>query len=351
MIPRSIVRPIVALGVAFGLVGAGAGAASACGGLVAPGHAEALKGATTLAAWHAGYEHYVTGFEFAGLADSFGYIIPLPGVPSKIGKGGEWTLERLQGQIGEGPLSVKRLAFDAAGAAAPSVEVLQQVKIDALNITVVRGGGVDVAKWAAKNGFDLTRDAPSVLGRYSSSHAVFALARFDRADAKSRGLIQGQGEVIQFTIPLKAPWVPLRILSLGKAGVEYVDAEVFVLTDHRPTFSPAIGSIDGMTVKANGAAPPQMLSDLAGDTGMSWLPTSGMWFTALKLRTTAATVTYDLSIDGGGPVGAPPAPVGSPLPVSLGWPFWMAMILGAGGLLLVARRERDRLRPATARIR
>jgi hypothetical protein len=351
MVLRRIVRPVVALGIAFGSVAAGAGVASACGGLVAPGHAEALKSATTLAAWHAGYEHYVTGFEFAGLADSFGYIIPLPGVPSKIGKGGEWTLERLQGQIGEGPLSVERRVLFAAGAAAPSVQVLQQVKIDALNITVVRGGGADVARWASKNGFDLTRDAPSVLGRYSSSHAVFALARFDRADARSRGLIQGQGEVIQFTIPLKAPWVPLRILALGKTGAEFVDAEVFVLTDDRPTFSPTIGSIDGMSVKADEAAPAAMLRDLSGDEGMSWVPKSGMWFTALKLRTTASTVTYDLSIDGGGPVGAPPAPIGRQLPVSLGWPFWTALVLGVGGLLLIARRERDRARPVPARVR
>ncbi|TMK96750.1 MAG: hypothetical protein E6G40_10190, partial [Actinobacteria bacterium] len=43
----------------------GGGAALACGGLVAPGHAEVLRNATTLSAWHAGYEHYVTGFRFA----------------------------------------------------------------------------------------------------------------------------------------------------------------------------------------------------------------------------------------------------------------------------------------------
>src|SRR5512132_2254294 len=62
---QALVRPVLAVGMAFGLITAGAGAALACGGLVAPGHAEALKSATTLAAWHDGYEHYVTGFEFA----------------------------------------------------------------------------------------------------------------------------------------------------------------------------------------------------------------------------------------------------------------------------------------------
>src|SRR2546426_5939898 len=77
----------------------GAGSALACGGLVAPGHAEVLQKATTLAAWHAGYEHYVTGFQFAGSASNFGYIVPLPGVPSRIEKAGDWTLERLEREV------------------------------------------------------------------------------------------------------------------------------------------------------------------------------------------------------------------------------------------------------------
>ncbi len=339
MLRRLIAVPLLALG----FVAAASGAAWACGGLVAPGHAEALKSATTLAAWHAGYEHYVTGFEFAGLANSFGYIIPLPGVPSKITKGGNWTLERLQGEIGEGPLSFKNREAAPLALASAGVQVLQHVKIDALNITIVRGGGVDVARWASKNGFDLTRDAPTVLGTYSSHGAVFALAKFDRADAQSRGLVEGQGEVIQFTIPTKAPWVPLRILTLGKAGVEFVDAEVFVLTDGRPTFSPAIGSIPGMRVNANREASSSLLSDLAGDEGMAWVPRSGMWFTALKLRTTASTVDYDLSINGGGPVSVP-RPIGTPIPVNPGWPFWFVVVGGAAVLLAAAaRRERSRV--------
>jgi hypothetical protein len=334
MVRRLLVLSVMVGGLVFG----SSVAAFACGGLVAPGHAEALKSATTLAAWHDGYEHYVTGFEFAGLADSFGYIIPLPGVPTKITKGGNWTLERLQAEIGEGPIAQQREGLLLA-ASAP-VDVLQRVKIDALNITIVRGGGVDVAKWAAKNGFDLTRDTPAVLGQYSSHRAIFALARFDRADVRSRGLVEGSGQVIQFTIPTKAPWIPLRILALGKAGVEYVDAELFVLTDDRPSFSPTIGSIDGMKVTANRRGSASLLGDLRGDEGMGWVPTSGMWLTGLKLRTTASTVTYDLSIDGGGPTGAPPAGGGAQIPLGLSWPFWFAVIGGAAGLLLIARRER-----------
>jgi len=318
--------------------------AECSGGLIASGHDAVQVKATSLAAWHDGYEHYVTGFEFTGRVRSFGYIIPLPGVPSKIQKGGEWTLERLQGEIGEGPLAFKERGDVALAApAASAVQVIQRVKIDALNITVVRGGGPDVAKWATENGFDLSPDAPQVFGAYSDKGAIFALAKYDASDAADRGLIQGQGVVIQFTIPAKAPWIPLRILAFGKSSDQFVDAELFVLTDDRPSFYPEIGSIWGMDVRASERASASLLTDLRGDQGMSWVPASGMWLTALNLHAAASTVKADLSIDGGGPTKAAPNPFGIPIPVSLGWPFWWAVVGGGVALIAIARRQRVRL--------
>lgn len=317
--------------------------AECSGGLIAPGHSVALIKTTSLAAWHGGYEHYVTGFEFAGAVKSFGYIIPLPGVPTKIQKGGNWTLERLLGEIGEGPLAFKSRDVTLAAGAGARVQVLQQVKIDALDVTVVRGGGPDVAAWAQKNGFDLSPDAPKVFGGYADAGAIFALARYDVAKASARGLIQGQGVVVQFEIPTKAPWMPMRILAFGKAPSQVIDAELFVLTDQRPSFYPVISSIPGMHVLANERASDSLLSDLRGDRGMSWIPTSGMWFTALGLQAAASTVKADLSIDGGGPAQAHPHPLGGPISVPLGWPFWTTLLGGATALFAVARRERARV--------
>jgi hypothetical protein len=290
----------------------GAGTALACGGLVAPGHAEVLRKATTLSAWHAGYEHYVTGFRFAGDAEGFGYIIPLPGVPVKIEKGGDWTLERLEREINP----VKALFFGPLAAAHRGVIVLQQVRVDALDITVVRGGGPEVAAWAQKNGFDLTPDTGRVLGQYSDGGAVFALAKFDALESSRRGLIEGQGTTIHFTIPAAAPWIPLRILALGKGGTEVVDADLFVLTDQEPSLTPALWDMPGMTLKAYGPASDSLLQDLRSDKGMKWLPSQRMWFTAISLHTAAKNVTYDLSIDGGGPP-ALRGPVASSM-----WTWW-----------------------------
>ena len=313
-----------------------------CGGLVAPGHAEVLQKATTLAAWHDGLEHYVTGFQFAGAADRFGYIVPLPGVPTKIQKGGNWTLERLEREIN--PVQTVALAASAP-VAYDRVAVLQRVKIDALDIVVVRGGGPDVAAWAERNGFDLTPDTPKVLSAYSSQGAIFALARFDRAAAAEKGLIEGQGTVIQFTIPTKAPWIPLRILALGKQGSELVDADLFVLTDHRPWFAPGLSSMPGLQVRQQGWASDQLLADLRSDRRMGWVPPKGMWLTAMTMHTTAAAIWSDLSIDGGLPAGA----VLGDGPAAT--PAWTWLAIALLGVAIVAgwaiwRPDRPRLRAA-----
>src|SRR5215470_1239321 len=74
-------------------------AALACGGLVAPNGAVKLLHTTTLVTYDAGVEHYVTSFEYAGGGTKFGSIIPLPGVPTAVTRGGSWTLQRLELEV------------------------------------------------------------------------------------------------------------------------------------------------------------------------------------------------------------------------------------------------------------
>src|SRR4051812_11101567 len=71
----------------------------ACGGLVAPNGTIRLLRTSTLAAWHDGVEHYVTSFQFAGDGAEFGSIIPLPGIPTNVERGGDWTLQRLAREV------------------------------------------------------------------------------------------------------------------------------------------------------------------------------------------------------------------------------------------------------------
>ena len=92
---RSISRAGAALGAALVVVALSAAPALACGGLIGPNGAVNLLRTTTLAGYHDGEEHYITAFQFAGGGGAFGSLTPLPGIPSKVEKGGDWTLQRL----------------------------------------------------------------------------------------------------------------------------------------------------------------------------------------------------------------------------------------------------------------
>src|SRR5262249_4424428 len=157
-------------------------AASACGFLVAPNGAVHLVRTTTLAAYHDGVEHYVTSFEFVSPKSSFGSIIPLPGRPTKVERGGDWTLQRLTREVSP-PVSEL-----AAGRAAPAsgVEVLEQVRVDALDVTILRGGGRAVAQWATKQGFALPADTPRALAYYAQRSQYFMAAKYDASSAVAR---------------------------------------------------------------------------------------------------------------------------------------------------------------------
>src|SRR3954471_2528859 len=109
----------------FGRLGLGLSAAAvgvffaatpalACGGLIGPNGAVNLLRTTTLAGYHDGVEHYVTAFQFAGGGGAFGSITPLPGVPSSVVKGGDWTLQRLIRETD--PVPEAAVAFGSAAA-------------------------------------------------------------------------------------------------------------------------------------------------------------------------------------------------------------------------------------------
>lgn len=274
---------------AAGLI-ATAGPARACGGLVGENGTIQLTKTTTLAAYHDGIERYVTSFEFAGEGQEVGSIIPLPDVPTDVVRGGDWTLQRLAREVAP-PVEDRALAATAGGAAS-SAEVLLETTIDALDITVLRGGGDEVGRWARDNGFLLTPDAPEVLDFYASRSKVFMAARFDASRAASLGQRAGDGTPIMLTIPTDAPWVPLRILSLGLERSRPIDADVFLLTDDEPAM---LAGGPGLTLERSEAASPLLLSDLRSDVGMGWVP-DHMWFTYLRVGTEARNLDYDLAI-------------------------------------------------------
>ena len=329
------VRHLVVAGITAVLVLAPVGSAFACGALLAPNGTISLTRTTTLAAYHHGVEHYITSFEYAGkTSGDVGSIIPLPGIPSKVIKGGGWTLQRLELETNPQPL-----AFGAAGLAATDAEravVILKTKIDSLDVTVLKGGAVAVGDWAREHGFFLPPDAPEVLDFYAQRSPIFMAVRFNAKRAAAQGVLEGEGTPVDIVIPTPAPWVPLRILTLGLKPTQLVQADVYLLTDRAPATLPQAvrpnGNPDqqGIVRQVSEAASRSLLTDLRSDRRMGWLPSSGLWLTYLKINTPASALTNDLAIDASGyghpdPVAAGFAPVTPPLPAA--WPVaWVAVL-------------------------
>jgi hypothetical protein len=273
---------------------------------------------TTLAAYHNGLEHYVTSFSFQGGGGQFGSIVPLPGIPIKVERGGDWTLQRLIRETQ--PLRSVLLASPAAEQ--DGVRVILETKIDALEITILQGGGAAVGRWARAHGFTLPPDAPEILDYYASRSPIFMAARFDADAARQRGQQIGDGTPIHLTIPVPTPWVPLRILALGKNANDLVRADVYLLTDVRPIF--LLRERRGLALQYSAAASAELLRDLRSDKGMGWVPARGMWLTHLAINSAAGDLTYDLAVD----VSGRPARAAAGLPAAL--PFLTLLLAGAG---------------------
>lgn len=270
--------------------------AAACAGLIGSNGAVNLGRTTTLAGYQDGVEHYVTAFQFLGGGGQFGTLIPLPGIPSEVQKGGVWTLQRLVRET-EPVSAVRSQGAVTAPAARADAEVLLEKRIDALDITVLKGGSEAVATWATDRGFRLSPDAPEVLEFYAKRSPIFLAAVFDGDAAKQRGQRVGDGTPVHITIPTANPWVPLRILALGKQPGERIDADVYLLTDRTPTLLP--GPRAGLGLLHSAQATDLLLRDLRSDVGMSWIPQSA-WLTKLRIDARAADLTYDLAVDASG---------------------------------------------------
>jgi hypothetical protein len=293
---RGLIK-FVAVGAAISAAALGAVApALACAGLIGSNGAVNLGRTTTLAAYHDGIEHYVTAFKFQGGGGQFGTLIPLPDVPTSVERGGAWTLQRLARETEPIRPVALAAASDRLQSAAPA-EVLLETRVDALDLTVLKGGAPAVAEWATDHGFRLSPDAPEVLEFYAERSPIFLAAVFDGEAAQARGQKLGDGTPVHITIPTSNPWVPLRILGLGRQPADNIQADVYLLTDQLPTMLPSFSKDLALTHSA--AANKRLLDDLRSDDGMGWVPDSA-WLTKVSVDSTTANLRYDLAVNAGG---------------------------------------------------
>ncbi|HEU5368833.1 MAG TPA: DUF2330 domain-containing protein [Ktedonobacterales bacterium] len=304
---------------ALGLLTAQTLPALACGGLIAPDGDVRLDRAATLIAWHNGIEHYMTSFAYEGSSSSLGWIVPLPSVPiSPIVEGGAWTLQRLSREVHPLPPNAGAVETAAPG----SADVLQQVQIEALNVTVLRGSGDQVLQWARQNGFLINDETRAHLLDYARGSPIFMAAKYDTSIAQARHQLAGDGVPILITMKIAHPWVPLEVLALGNSDVH---ADLYFLTDQPLNISDmnavigqsAVGSqvpgAPGMQVAFQERMNAALYHDLSTDRNMSWVRPDG-WLTYVSLDASDNTVTYDMGISPRGvirlaPYGTPPMAV------------------------------------------
>jgi hypothetical protein len=276
--------------------------AAACGGLIAPNGAIRLERATTLVAWHDGVERYMTSFSYNGEASSFGWIVPLPAVPEKVEEGGGWTLQRLFRETHPQP-AILDLRFAAGRPTSNAAEVLQQVKVRALDITVLRGSGQAVLDWAADNGFAVDAETRAHVLQYAKGSPVFMAAKYNAGRAQQQRLLFGDGAPVLITMKIPHPWVPFEVLAAG----QQVQADLYLLSDKPVNTSEwrALIGASGVGTNVQGAEgfslefqekmTDNLFRDLSTDKNMSWVRRDS-WLTYLTLNAPDEKVTYDLSV-------------------------------------------------------
>jgi hypothetical protein len=320
--------------------------ALACGGLVAPNGAVRLGRATTLVAWHNGVEHYMTAFTYEGDVTNLGWIVPLPAIPTAIQEGGAWTLQRLDIESHPQPPAPFGRVENAATAAG-TAQVIQQVQVEALDITVLKGSGQEVLNWCQQNGFSVAGETRAHLLIYAHASPIFMAAKFDVSRAQARHQLSGDGAPVLITMPTPRLWVPLEVLALDG---QQVNADLYLLTDGPVNTSDTNATIGqspvgatipgatGFTVSFQEQMNAQLYHDLSTDRNMGWVRSDG-WLTYLSLDAPAEKVTYDLGLSDRGvirlaPFGTPPMEVGGSRAAN-GAPSWLPSLpIGTPGFIL-----------------
>lgn len=342
-------------------------AAYACGFLIADNGAIRLDTFTAASILTAdGDAHYVTSFSFNGDPEAFGAVIPLPAVPTEVEKAPGWFLQRLVRETSPEPARRNALAATADQGA----EVLATYEVEALDITVLRGGGGDVLQWAGANGFDLgvgdgdpddLSDATAMLDFYAQRSPVFAAIRFDNQRARQQGLTAGQGIPVRFSFAdREQAWIPVKILTFDKPATEVVVADLFLMTPEAPRILGARVPGTSVTFQQDYTSGSPLVQDLTDDERAGWVPTD-FTLTRIDVRTEARLLGWDIAAavgqtpDPDWAYGVAPAATqdGSPqvVPAELAastTPWWPAgtvalalAVAGAAGLLAVRHLRRS----------
>ena len=201
-------------------------------------------------------------------------------------RGGDWTLQRLAQEVAPpaGDFAAAEPALDVGAGA----EVILETQIDALDITILKGGGDEVGLGAATTASCSRPDAPEVLDFYAHRSPIFMAARFDATRAASSARPPATARRSCSPSPPTTRGCRCGSSASASTSASVVDADVFLLTDEQPDAArrrrraqprPQRAGVDGL-----------LLDDLRSDNGMEWVP-EHMWFTYLQVDATAGSST------------------------------------------------------------
>ena len=192
--------------------------------------------------------------------------------------------------------------------ATAGAQVLQQVRVQALDITVVKGSGDEIVQWGRDNGFFIDKETEGHLLGYAKGSPFFMAAKYDTAAARARGQLQGDGAPVLITMRIPHPWIPFEILALD---AQQTQADLYLLTD-TPVYASDLDSSIGKS--SVGAEVPKaaglkvafqekmnaaLYKDLSTDKNMGWVRPDG-WLTYLTLDAPDTKVTYDMGVSSTG---------------------------------------------------
>ena len=140
-----------------------------------------------------------------------------------------------------------------------------------------------------------------MLDFYAARSPIFLAAVFD-ADAAADARPGASATARRSTSRSRPtiPWVPLRILALGKGAAERVEADVYLLTDRTPALLPAPTGANGLELGHSAPASESLLDDLRSDRGHGAGSRSSGWLTKVRIDAAAPQLAFDLAIDASG---------------------------------------------------
>ena len=225
--------------------------ALACGGLIGPNGAVNLLRTTTFAGYHDGVEHYVTAFQFAG-------------------GGGAVRLDHAAARHPDERREGRRLD-------APAARSARRTRSSCEAFARRRRAPTRPGRRRAAEGQDRRARHHGPEGRRgrhrrSGPRPTASASRPTRRRSSTSTRSAARSSSPRRSTPMRRrraasrsatarrstsrsrptnPWVPLRILALGKTGGEPVQADVYLLTDHAPALLPAPTGSNGIRLDAS----------------------------------------------------------------------------------------------------